>query len=69
MINPPTDDRARRPDRDARSPGSDGSAQPLERGYGDEQGGYLVDPTEDEPRRPAHHPDQPVAPDPDRPKQ
>jgi hypothetical protein len=69
MIHPSTDDRARRPDRNTPSPGSDGSALPLERGYGDEHGGYLVEPNEDEPRRPANHPEQAAAPDPGNPKQ
>ena len=35
------------------APGSDGSTEALDRGYGDEHGGYLVEPTDDEPRRPA----------------
>jgi hypothetical protein len=69
MNNPSTDDLACKPDRETPSPGSDGTAQPLERGYGDEHGGYLVEPTEDEPRRQARHPDQPAGPDTGSPKQ
>jgi hypothetical protein len=69
MINPSADDLARKPVRDTPSPGSEGTKQPLERGYGDEHGGYMVEPTEDEPRRPAQHPDQPPASEPDGPKQ
>lgn len=57
MINPSIDGLGRKQDKETPAPGSDGTAQPLERGYGDEHGGYLVEPTEDEPRRPAQHPD------------
>ena len=32
------------------APGSDGSTEALDRGYGDEHGGYLVEPIDDEPR-------------------
>ncbi|MCY7306998.1 MAG: hypothetical protein LH632_12790 [Rhodoferax sp.] len=35
------------------APRSDRPTEALERGYGDELGGYLVEPTDDEPRRPA----------------
>jgi len=35
------------------APQSDRPTEALDRGYGDEHGGYLVEPTEDEPRRPA----------------
>ena len=37
------------------APRSDHPTEALDRGYGDEHGGYLVEPTDDDPRRPADH--------------
>lgn len=56
MTKPSTDDIAQKPDE---ATPSRSSPQPLERGYGDEHGGFLVEPTEEEPRRPATRPDHP----------
>jgi len=49
----PSDNSARQTIPASDAPSSDRSTESLDRGYGDEHGGYLVEPTDDEPRRPA----------------